>query len=160
MEAVAWISSRKDLVAAAFALPSFLAYIKYREKNDSTQWRWYGLALLLFLFAIGGKMSVATIPAVFFAYDLFVQKRPWLRSLIDKIPFLLIGIIFAMAVASAQPGTGNEPDPFVYMASLVQGLWLLTGFGSYVLQREPFEPVSTVFDIISVIMLIAIFLAP
>jgi len=31
VEAVAWISSRKDLVAAAFVLPCVLAYLKYRH---------------------------------------------------------------------------------------------------------------------------------
>src|SRR5439155_23489190 len=60
VEAVAWISSRKDLVATAFALPSFLAYLKYRNAAGSK--RWYVISLLLFLFAVAGKLSVATFP--------------------------------------------------------------------------------------------------
>src|SRR5947207_6007703 len=40
VEAVAWISSRKDLVAAAFALPSLLAYLCYRQ-GGPTAARWY-----------------------------------------------------------------------------------------------------------------------
>jgi len=33
VEAVAWISNRKDLVAAAFLLPGFLTYLKYRQRR-------------------------------------------------------------------------------------------------------------------------------
>src|ERR1043166_1307761 len=73
VEAVAWIASRKDLVATAFALPSFLAYLRYRNEKPS---RWYVISLLFFLVAVAGKLSVATFPAVFFAYDLFIEKRP------------------------------------------------------------------------------------
>jgi len=48
VEAVAWISSRKDLVATAFALPSLLAYLKYR-KGGAMATRWYILSVVLFL---------------------------------------------------------------------------------------------------------------
>ena len=40
VEAIAWISSRKDLVAAAFALPSLLAYLCYRRGGPTAR-RWY-----------------------------------------------------------------------------------------------------------------------
>jgi hypothetical protein len=56
VEAVAWISSRKDLVAAAFVLPCVLAYLKYRQRGAIG---WYIASLLLFLFALLGKLSVA-----------------------------------------------------------------------------------------------------
>ena len=46
VEAVAWISSRKDLIAAAFVLPSLLAYLKYRQRGAIT---WYVASMLLFL---------------------------------------------------------------------------------------------------------------
>src|SRR5262245_62810201 len=61
VEAVAWISSRKDLVAAAFVLPGFLAYLKYRQRGTMT---WYLVSLLLFLFALLGKLSVVAFPVV------------------------------------------------------------------------------------------------
>jgi protein O-mannosyl-transferase len=51
VEAVAWISSRKDLVAAAFALPSLLAYLYYRRGGKAAK-RWYILSLLLFFLAL------------------------------------------------------------------------------------------------------------
>jgi protein O-mannosyl-transferase len=63
VEAVAWISSRKDLIAVAFVLPSLLAYVKYRKRSAIT---WYVASLLLFLLALLGKLSVVapSSPAV------------------------------------------------------------------------------------------------
>jgi hypothetical protein len=72
VEAIAWISSRKDLVAAAFALPSLLAYLRYRQ-GGSAAIKWYFASVLLFLLGVAGKLSVATFPAVFLAHDLFIE---------------------------------------------------------------------------------------
>ena len=48
VEGVAWISSRKDLLAAAFALPCVLAYLKYRQRGAIG---WYIASLILFFFS-------------------------------------------------------------------------------------------------------------
>jgi hypothetical protein len=159
VEAVAWIASRKDLVAAAFALPSLLAYLYYRRGGRSAT-RWYILSLLLFFLALCGKLSVATFPAVLLAFDLFVEKRPLMRSLVDKIPFLIAAIIIAIIVASAQPPTGSHPDPYVLSAALVQNFWLLTGFGNYVIYRVAPTPGAMAIEIAAVLFLIAAFVVP
>ena len=159
VEAIAWISSRKDLVAAALALPSLLAYLRYRQ-GGTTAKRWYVVSVLLFLLAVAGKLSVATFPAVFLAHDLFVERRPLKRSLLDKVPFLVAVGMIALVVASAQPSTGVHPSPDGLLAALVQNIWLLTGFGTYVIYRTPFGSTSLLFQLISVAILIAIFVAP
>src|SRR5438105_3448482 len=100
VEAIAWIASRKDLVATAFALPSLLAYLKYRRAGSSPI-RWYIFSLVLFLLALAGKLSVATLPVVFIALDLFVEKRPVIPSLTDKLPYFIVGGIMAWIVAGA-----------------------------------------------------------
>lgn len=159
VEAIAWISSRKDLVAAAFALPSLLAYLRYRQ-GGSTAIKWYFASVLLFLLGVAGKLSVATFPAVFLAHDLFIERRPLKRSLLDKVPFLVAAGMIALVVASAQPSTGVHPSPHGLLAALVQNLWLLTGFGTYVIYRTPFASTSLLLQFISVAILIAIFVAP
>jgi hypothetical protein len=158
VEAVVWISSRKDLVAAAFLLPSLLAYLKWRKSGGAKSW--YIISLFLFLLAIAGKLSVATFPVVLLALDLFVEKRSLMRSIIDKIPFLIAAIIIAIAVADAQPKTGAHPDVGVLANAFAQSMWLLTGFGNYVLYRVPPGQGSTLFEIGGAIILVAIFLLP
>src|SRR5262249_16796411 len=132
VEAVAWISSRKDLVAAAFVLPGFLAYLKYRQRGAIV---WYLASLLLFLFALLGKLSVVAFPAVLLSFDLFIRKRRLSRSIADKIPFVLLAALVAVAVQHAQPGTAAQPDISMRATSFVQGMWLLTGLGNYVVYR-------------------------
>jgi hypothetical protein len=68
--------------------------------------------------------------------------------------------MIALVVASAQPSTGAHPSPHGLLAALVQNLWLLTGFGTYVIYRTPFGSTSLLLQFISVAILIAIFVAP
>ena len=157
VEAVAWISSRKDLVAAAFLLPCVLTYLKYRQRGLIG---WYCASLLLFLLSLLGKLSVAAFPAVLLALDMFVEKRPLARSLIDKIPFLILGIFVAVAVEHAQPGTGVEPDMGMRAKAFAQAMWLLTGLGNYVLYRLQPESGSSWFQLAEGIFLTCLFLLP
>src|SRR5207247_5791078 len=121
-------------VATAFALPSLLAYLEYRKKTSSST-KWYIISVVLFLFAILGKVSVATFPAIFLAIDLFVEKRSLKSSLIDKIPYIAITVLIALFVYSAQPLSGNHFDPYSFSVALGQSIWLLTGFVYYVFYR-------------------------
>jgi len=157
VEAVAWISSRKDLVAAAFVLPGFLAYLKYRQHRAIA---WYLASLLLFLFALLGKLSVAAFPAVLLSLDLFVEKRPLRRAIVDKLPFVLLAIVVAVAVQSAQPTTGVQPDLSMRAKSFTQGIWLLTGLGNYVLYRVPPANGTVLAQLAGAIFLLALFMFP
>src|SRR5205085_399006 len=58
----------------------------------------------------------------------------------DKVPFFVVGVVIALGAASAQPPSGNSPDSFVLAAVLLQNLWLLSGFGSYVVFHVPPDP--------------------
>jgi hypothetical protein len=159
VEAVVWVSSRKDLVAAAFALPSLLFYLKYR-RGDNGSTKWYILSIVFFVLALLGKLSVATFPAIFLALDYFIERRPFLKSLADKIPYLAAGIILAVIVAGAQPATGSRPDPYVLASALVQNSWLLSGFGEYVIYRVPPQPGSGAMEIAAIFFLVAAFIVP
>ena len=160
VEAIAWISNRKDLVAAVFTLLSFLAYLCYRREGDKAYW-WYGASVFMFLLGVAGKLSVATFPAVLLALDLFVEKRPLKRSLLDKVPFFVVGVVIALGAASAQPPTGNRPDAYVLATSLLQNLWLLTGFGSYVVFHVPPDPTrGMALQFPAAVLLLAVFAAP
>jgi len=160
VEAIAWISNRKDVIAAAFTLPSFLAYLCYRRQGDKAYW-WYGASVFLFLLGVAGKLSVATFPAVLLALDLFVEKRPLKQSLLDKVPFFVVGVVIALGAASAQPPTGNRPDAYVLAAALLQNLWLLSGFGSYVVFHVPPDPTrGMALQFPAAVLLLAAFAAP
>jgi hypothetical protein len=157
VEAVAWISSRKDLVAAAFVLPCLLAYLRYRQRGTIG---WYIVSVLLFLFALLGKLSVAAFPAVLVVLDLVLEKRPLHRSIIDKIPFFVLAALIAIGVQRAQPSTGLQPDLAMHANAFVQSLWLLTGLGNYVIYRVPPEPGGSLSQLVGLGVLVGLFLLP
>jgi hypothetical protein len=157
VEVVTWISNRKDLVAAAFILPCVLAYQKYREQSAIT---WYIASLLLFLFALLGKLSVAAFPVVLLVFDLVLEKRPLSRSLIDKVPFLVLAALVAVAVQRAQPSTGLQFDLTMHAKAFVQSLWLLTGLGNYVIYRVPPTPGNTLSQFVALGILAGLFVLP
>ena len=157
VEAVAWISSRKDLVATAFVLPAFLAYLKYRKRGA---FGWYLTSLLLFLLALLGKLSVVTFPAVLLIFDLFIERRPVKQSIIDKLPFAFLGAVVALAVQHAQPVTGTHPDISGRAASFLQAIWLLAGFGNYVLYRVSPANGTGLTQVAGALFLLALFMLP
>jgi hypothetical protein len=157
VEAVAWISSRKDLVAAAFVPPCVLAYLKYRQRGAIG---WYIASLLLFLFALLGKLSVAAFPAVLMVLDLVLEKRPLSRSINDKIPFLVLAALVAVAVHYAQPSTGFQSDLAMHAKAFVQSLWLLTGLGNYVIYRVPPAPGDSLSQLVGLGILLGLFVLP
>jgi uncharacterized membrane protein (UPF0136 family) len=157
VEAVAWISSRKDLMAAVFVLPCVLAYLKYRRRGAIG---WYIVSLLLFLFALLGKLSVAAFPAVLVVLDLVLEKRPFRRSIIDKIPFLLLAALIAVGVQQAQPSTGSQPDVAMHAKAFVQALWLLTGLGHYVIYRVPPGSGGTLSQLVGLGIFVGLVLLP
>src|ERR1039458_9437187 len=74
VEVVAWISSRKDLVATGFAALSMAAYLVYRRRAAHSAW-WYAGSVLAFLLASAGKQSVLLLPAVMLVWDVRSEER-------------------------------------------------------------------------------------
>ncbi len=135
VEAVAWISSRKDLVAAALALPTMMFYVLYSNRGRR-QWFWYGLSLACFLLGLGGKQSVAVVPVQLFVFDIFLKGRMDWRIVIDKIPYVVLVGFFSFMTMNMQPYAGYDFDLYVISRSVVESLWLMCGFGDYVIYRE------------------------
>ncbi len=141
VEVVAWISSRKDLVATGFAALSMTCYLRYRGRPR--YWGcWYSGSLLAFLLASAGKQSVLLLPAVMFLWDALVGNRRSWQMVADKIPFGLITFFFGWMTWHAQPSTNQALRPLVLAVTELVNLWLLTGFGQYTVYRTAPDPAS------------------
>jgi hypothetical protein len=136
VEVVAWISSRKDLVATAFATLAMTCYLLYRRRASPT---WYLACVSAFLLASAGKQSVVLLPAVLWLWDFLVEKRRSWTMFADKLPFGLVALFFAWRTAGSQPDTLMPHSLFRLSGILLHDLWLLTGLGDYVLYRRGFE---------------------
>src|SRR5882757_5202205 len=133
VEVVAWISSRKDLVATAFAVLSMTCYVLGRRRYWPI-W-WYCGSILSFLIASAAKQSVLLLPLIMLAWDILVEKRWSWQMFAEKIPFDVITLFFGWMTWQAQPSTNQHSSMFVLAATELTNLWLLSGCGEYVLYR-------------------------
>jgi hypothetical protein len=132
VEVVAWVSSRKDLVATAFAVLSMSCYVVGRRRSWPI---WYCGCILSFLIASAAKQSVLLLPLVMLAWDILVEKRWSWQMFAEKIPFGLIVLFFGWMTWQAQPSTNQHSSAFVLAATELTNLQLLSGCGEYVMYR-------------------------
>lgn len=137
VEAVAWISIRKDLFSTTFLLLSLHFYIR-ATASSRIRWAPYAGSVVLFTLGLLAKVSIVVLPLFLLLWD-FVKaegrKRPaWSLALWTKVPYLIAGGVLSRLNSLAQV-TAKAPyahDPLRYL--MVKGhaiwnyLWLLTGF--------------------------------
>jgi len=96
VEAVAWVSERKELLAASFGFLSAWVFVTWTRRGGA--WR-YGLALLAFALGLLSKPMLVTWPFVLLLLDRWplsrLNRASFARRTIEKLPF------FALAGASA-----------------------------------------------------------
>lgn len=102
VESVAWISERKDVLYTFFYLLSLYSYIRYVPKRDQ---KWFGLSLLFFLLSCLSKGQAVTLAVTLFLVDIYMERK-WteLKVLAEKIPFLIMALIFGIVAFRAQLG--------------------------------------------------------
>lgn len=97
VESVTWIAERKNVLSTFFFLSSYLTYLYYNKEEKRVRRRgFYIMALLLFLLALFTKVSAVVLPILLMLYDFCFLRKKWWNSLQDKIPFLLLSIIFSV----------------------------------------------------------------
>jgi protein O-mannosyl-transferase len=92
VESVAWITERKNVLMGFFFLLTLLAWIAFVDERTKRPWRFYGLALILYVLALSAKTTACTLPAAL-VLILWLQKKPInKRRLSQVVPFLMLGI--------------------------------------------------------------------
>lgn len=104
VEGVVWISVRSSLLSSLFFLLGLLQYEKYLKHPNSAN---YVITLLWALLALFSKSMAATFPLVLFAVD-YLKQRKFSRVLIyEKMPFLVLSVIFGLVAIKASSSFGH-----------------------------------------------------
>ncbi len=93
VESVAWVTERKDVLFGAFYLGALLQYIKFKNDNKSIRWLWMTILFTLSLFS---KIQAVSLPLSMMAVDYFMDRKWEFKSIINKIPFFLLSLIFGI----------------------------------------------------------------
>ena len=106
VESVAWISERKDLLSASFALLSLWCYAWANAPVSESRlpdWRWLGGSLACFAAGLLCKPMLVTWPFVLLLVDFWPLGRPMQRRLfVEKLPFLLLSVVSSVATFLVQ----------------------------------------------------------
>jgi tetratricopeptide (TPR) repeat protein len=101
VESVAWVTERKNVLSAVFYFASALAWLRFRplEPNEApakARWKWYALALLLFIAALLSKTVTCSLPAALLLACWWKKgKVPW-ADVRPLIPFFVIGVFLGL----------------------------------------------------------------
>ena len=132
VESVAWISERKDVLYTLFFLLSLIQYWRYLNAGKILN---YWLSFIFFILSIVSKPAAIVLPLVLFLLDYwkgrsfnrtaFRESRLWRKVIIEKIPFFIVSVAFAVITLKIQSQTA--------VAGLdVYPLWMRLFFAFYV----------------------------
>jgi len=96
VESVAWVTERKDLLYTFFYLSSIIAYLIYL-KRERHHYIYIGLSWVLFLLALFSKIQAVSLPLILLLIDFYMGRPVKLNVIAEKIPFLVLSLIFGIA---------------------------------------------------------------
>lgn len=102
VESVAWVTERKNVLSTLFYLLAALAYLRFHAftpKPLRGPWRYYGLALLLFVCAMLSKTVTASLPAALLLVIYWKTGRLGRRDFAPLLPFFALGILAGLHTA-------------------------------------------------------------
>ncbi len=103
VESVVWISQRKTVLAMSFFLLSFYSYLLYKEEGHKSGKRFYLLSLFTFTLALLSKSVAVVLPLALLLFDIcYQEKHDFKRLLPDKIPYIVLAIIFGLLAIRSQ----------------------------------------------------------
>jgi tetratricopeptide (TPR) repeat protein len=104
VESVAWISERKDVLYALFYFLGMMAYIKYL-KEEKMKWMVY--VVILFIGSLLSKPLAVVFPLSLIALDVLLKRKFNAKSILEKIPMLLISVGAGIWAYQGQVSSGS-----------------------------------------------------
>ena len=135
VEAVAWLSIRKDLLSTFFLLLSVLFYDK--ATREGFRGAWYATSVAMFLLGLLSKVSISMLPLFLLVLDLTRRwdgaAFSWRRAIATKIPYAVLAGALVVVNDLVQVRThlpyAHQPIPYLMVKghSVAMYLGLLTG---------------------------------
>jgi len=141
VESVAWISELKDVLYTFFFLLSLLFYMHFSQKKKPTL---YIISLLLFVLSLLSKSAAVVLPVVLFLIDYFQSHKQNLKSVLLKVPFFILALIFGVIALKSQDAQTQHLTPTYsvinsfFVASYALGFYIFKFF--IPLQLSAFYP--------------------
>lgn len=129
VESVTWISERKDVLYTMFYFLSLYLYILYKKRLNVM---FYILSLIVFVISALSKGQAVSLAITLFLVDYLISEDylNW-RKHLNKIPFLLLALVFGIISMKAQATSTalSETDQYEWYQRLAFGS---NGFFQYI----------------------------
>ncbi len=121
VESVAWVAERKNVLSTLFYLLCILSYIRYVKDEKNSR---YIIVILFYILGLMSKPMMVTMPVILLLLDFWPLERLKVsintggeqssrsvkRFIIEKIPFLIIAVIFSIISWKSQYVSGAMTD--------------------------------------------------
>lgn len=102
VESVAWVSERKDVLYTFFFMSGLLSYLAYLGNSKA---KYLGITLILFVLSLLSKPAAVVFPIVLWLIDFYKRREMGGRAIGEKVPFLVLSVIFGLITISIQTST-------------------------------------------------------
>ena len=132
VESVAWASERKNLLYALFFFASLISYVLFLQQEKR---KYFIIALFFFLLSILSKVMAISLCVSLLAIDYFFDRKLYSRKVIlEKVPFFLLAIVFAVVAIYAQKSSWGEDLSQNYYTFFERILFAANAFVLYILK--------------------------
>ena len=104
VETIAWISERKTVLSAFFALWCLILYVRFSSKRN---WLYYAGSVAAYILALMAKPISVPLPVAMLLMDYWPLRRLSRRSVLEKLPFFMVAIVSAAITYISQAGTAT-----------------------------------------------------
>ncbi|HTN73456.1 MAG TPA: tetratricopeptide repeat protein [Methylomirabilota bacterium] len=137
VESVAWVTERRDVLSGFFFLWTIYCYLRAALISEPrSQRRWLAAAVVVYTLSLLSKAAAMTLPVVLLLLDVYPLRRlhggvlawykPPLRKVLwEKLPFLMLALLFAVTALFAQHTTKTlKPlDEYDLTSRIAQALY-------------------------------------
>ena len=135
-DAVLWVAERKTVLGTSFALSSLILYVVYAGNADRSgrrDWKRYLAALLLYACALLSKPTTVPLVALLPLLNYWPLKRLNRSTLLEAVPFLVLGALSALVTIISQANSGQEGATVIARATYMP-LLVAYGIGFYLVK--------------------------
>ncbi|MFA5087781.1 MAG: tetratricopeptide repeat protein [Candidatus Omnitrophota bacterium] len=113
VEAVAWVTGRKDVLYAFFYLITLLCYV-YGISREKNKRRYYYLTLFFFCLSIFSKITAVTLPLILLLVDYWFTGKVDKKAVKEKLPFFMIAAGMGLITWSFARSSASFPASKIY----------------------------------------------
>ena len=158
VEAVAWVSIRKDILSTTFLLLTVWAYVRF-DPGKTRRWAWYAVSVVCFTLGLLSKVSIVVLPAFLLLWDALPSGArrkpvPLKEAIATKIPYGIVGLwlVHLNTIAQVKAKNPYAHEPIRYLMVKGQAVWSYLGLLTGVPQGRPvYDTPELPFTAISVV---------